>query len=93
VPMRVLFKPFDRVPDPMCRALSLAFEGNIWKVDPATGTGEMVASPTPRALDRDRIRGINADFRRAAGDRRKNHPIPETGVDVAGRCDDRHPGA
>src|SRR6266478_8549836 len=45
---------------------ALAFEGNIWKVDPATGRGEMVDCPTPRALDRDEIRGIIADFRRAA---------------------------
>jgi len=45
---------------------ALAFEGKIWKVDPATGRGEMVDCPTPRALDRDEIRGIIADFRRAA---------------------------
>jgi N-ethylmaleimide reductase len=45
---------------------ALAFEGNIWKVDEATGRGEMVDCPTPRALDRDEIRGIIADFRRAA---------------------------
>ncbi len=45
---------------------ALPFEGKIWKVDPATGKGEMVDSPTPRALDRDEIRGIIADFRRAA---------------------------
>ena len=45
---------------------AVAFEGKIWKVDPATGTGEMVDCPTPRALDRDEITGIVADFRRAA---------------------------
>src|SRR5258707_15777641 len=45
---------------------ALAFEGKIWKVDPATGRGEIVDCPTPRALDRDEIRGIIADFRRAA---------------------------
>jgi N-ethylmaleimide reductase len=45
---------------------ALAFEGNIWKVDEATGRAEMVDCPTPRALDRDEIRGIIADFRRAA---------------------------
>jgi N-ethylmaleimide reductase len=45
---------------------AVAFEGKIWKVDPATGKGEMVDCPTPRALDRDEIRGIIADFRRAA---------------------------
>src|SRR5712675_224045 len=45
---------------------ALAFEGKIWKVDPATGRGEMVDCPTPRALDRDEIRGIIADFRHAA---------------------------
>src|SRR5712671_3841178 len=45
---------------------TLAFEGKIWKVDPTTGRGEMVDSPTPRALDRDDIRGIIADFRHAA---------------------------
>ena len=45
---------------------ALPFEGKIWKVDPATGKGEMVDSPTPRALDRDEIQGIIADFRRAA---------------------------
>ena len=45
---------------------AVAFEGKVWKVDPATGRGEMVGCPTPRALDRDEIQGIIADFRRAA---------------------------
>src|SRR5260221_3657892 len=45
---------------------ALPFEGNIWKVDQVTGKGEMVDSPTPRALDRNEIQGIIADFRRAA---------------------------
>jgi N-ethylmaleimide reductase len=45
---------------------SVAFEGKIWKVDPATGRGEMVDCPTPRALDRDEIAGVISDFRRAA---------------------------
>ncbi|KWR88079.1 alkene reductase [Cupriavidus sp. IDO] len=45
---------------------AVPFEGQIWKVDPATGVGAMVASPTPRALTRDEISGVVADFRRAA---------------------------
>ena len=45
---------------------AVAFEGKIWKVDPATGRGEMVDCPTPRALGKDEIRGIIADFGRAA---------------------------
>ena len=45
---------------------AVAFEGKIWKVNLATGMGEMVDCPTPRALDRDEIGGIIADFRRAA---------------------------
>src|SRR3981189_1926268 len=45
---------------------AIPFEGKIWKVDQVTGKGEMVDSPTPRALDRNEIRGIIADFRRAA---------------------------
>jgi N-ethylmaleimide reductase len=45
---------------------AVPFEGQIWKVDPATGVGTMVASPTPRALTRDEISGVVADFRQAA---------------------------
>jgi N-ethylmaleimide reductase len=42
------------------------FEGQIWKVDPATGVGAMVDSPTPRALSSAEVRRIVADFRQAA---------------------------
>lgn len=42
------------------------FEGQIWKVNPATGLGEMVDSPTPRALSKREIQGIVEDFRKAA---------------------------
>ncbi|NBB11883.1 alkene reductase [Pseudomonas sp. SLFW] len=42
------------------------FEGQIWKVDPATGQGTMVDSPTPRALSRSEIAQIVDDFRQAA---------------------------
>ncbi|MDN7182299.1 alkene reductase [Caballeronia sp. SEWSISQ10-4 2] len=45
---------------------AVPFDGQIWKVDPATGVGAMMASPTPRALGRDEIAGVVADFRRAA---------------------------
>lgn len=45
---------------------AVPFEGQIWKVDPVTGRGEMVASPTPRALSRREIRDIVDDFRTAA---------------------------
>ncbi|RDK05566.1 alkene reductase [Cupriavidus lacunae] len=45
---------------------AIPFEGQIWKVDPATGVGTMVASPTPRALTRDEISGVVAAFRQAA---------------------------
>ncbi|MDB5986045.1 MAG: alkene reductase [Nevskia sp.] len=45
---------------------AVPFEGKIWKVDPATGVGAMVDSPTPRALTRDEIKNIIADFRRGA---------------------------
>ncbi|MGF6753342.1 alkene reductase [Paraburkholderia sp. GAS42] len=45
---------------------AVPFDGQIWKVDPATGVGAMVASPTPRALTRDEIKGVVADFRQAA---------------------------
>ena len=45
---------------------AVAFDGQIWKVDPDTGVGAMVASPTPRALALEEIAGVIADFRRAA---------------------------
>ncbi|HEY3048327.1 MAG TPA: alkene reductase [Polaromonas sp.] len=45
---------------------AVPFEGNIWKVDPATGVGAMVDSPTPRALTTAEIKGVIADFRRGA---------------------------
>jgi N-ethylmaleimide reductase len=45
---------------------AVPFDAQIWKVDPATGMGAMVDCPTPRALARDEIKGIVADFRQAA---------------------------
>jgi N-ethylmaleimide reductase len=45
---------------------AVPFDAQIWKVDPATGMGAMVDCPTPRALTRDEIKGIVADFRQAA---------------------------
>jgi N-ethylmaleimide reductase len=45
---------------------AVSFDGQIWKVDPATGMGAMVTSPTPRALTRDEIDDVVADFRQAA---------------------------
>ncbi|MFM0260446.1 alkene reductase [Paraburkholderia sediminicola] len=45
---------------------AVSFDGQIWKVDPTTGMGAMVASPTPRALTRDEIDDVVADFRQAA---------------------------
>ena len=45
---------------------AVPFDAQIWKVDPATGMGAMVDCPTPRALTRDEIEGIVADFRQAA---------------------------
>jgi N-ethylmaleimide reductase len=42
------------------------FEGQIWKVDPATGQGAMFDCPTPRALTRSEIAQIVDDFRQAA---------------------------
>ncbi|MFM0012906.1 alkene reductase [Paraburkholderia sediminicola] len=45
---------------------AVPFDGQIWKVDPTTGVGAMVASPTPRALSIEEIRDVVADFRRAA---------------------------
>src|SRR5258707_10157852 len=45
---------------------AVPFEGKIWKVDPATGIGAMIDSPTPRALTTDEIKGVIEDFRRGA---------------------------
>lgn len=45
---------------------AVPFDGQVWKADPQTGIGAMAACPTPRALERDEIRGIVDDFRRAA---------------------------
>ena len=42
------------------------FEGQIWKVDPATGQGAMFDCPTPRALTHAEIQQIVEDFRQAA---------------------------
>ena len=42
------------------------FEGQIWKVDPVTGRGEMVDCPTPRELTQTEIKQIVMDFRHAA---------------------------
>jgi N-ethylmaleimide reductase len=43
-----------------------AFDGQIWKVDAATGLGEMVDSPTPRALTKSEIQDVVEDYRNAA---------------------------
>jgi N-ethylmaleimide reductase len=45
---------------------SVPFDGQIWKVDPATGKGEMVDCPTPRALSVAEIAAIVEDFRTGA---------------------------
>jgi N-ethylmaleimide reductase len=45
---------------------AVPFEGSIWRVNPETGQGEMVACPTPRALGLDEIHQIIRDFRKAA---------------------------
>ncbi|WP_137938458.1 alkene reductase [Chitinivorax sp. B] len=45
---------------------AVPFEGQIWKVNPTTGQGEMVPCPTPRALSKEEIHAIVADFRQAA---------------------------
>jgi len=45
---------------------AVPFDGQIWKVNPRTGRGEMVDCPTPRALTTDEIRGVIEDFRRGA---------------------------
>lgn len=41
-------------------------EASIWKWNPATNAGEMVACPVPRALEHDEIADIVEDYRRAA---------------------------
>lgn len=45
---------------------AVPFEGQIWKVDAATGIGAMVDSPTPRELTRAEIAAIVDDFRQGA---------------------------
>ena len=45
---------------------ALPFEGRIWKADPTTGVGAMVACPTPRPLELDEISAIIQDFRAGA---------------------------
>jgi N-ethylmaleimide reductase len=45
---------------------AVPFKGQIWKVNPSTGVGEMVDSPTPRALSRREIQSIVEDYRKAA---------------------------
>jgi len=45
---------------------AVPFEGKIWKVDPTTGAGAMINSPTPRALTTEEIKSIIADYRRGA---------------------------
>jgi len=45
---------------------AVPFDGQIWKVDPATGIGAMVACPTPRALAEAEIDAVVDDYRRAA---------------------------
>ncbi|MHC8333848.1 alkene reductase [Pseudomonas sp. LB3P25] len=42
---------------------AVSFEAQIWKVNPATGQGEMVDCLTPRALGRAEIHSIVNDFR------------------------------
>ncbi len=45
---------------------AVPFEGQIWAVNPATGRGGMLDSPTPRALERREIRAIVEDYHQAA---------------------------
>jgi len=45
---------------------AVPFEGKIWNVDPATGVGAMINSPTPRALTTGEIKSIIADYRQGA---------------------------
>ncbi len=42
---------------------AVPFEAKIWKVNPATGLGEMADCPTPRALNKEEIHAIVSDFR------------------------------
>src|ERR1700692_61503 len=42
---------------------SVPFEAKIWKANPTTGQGEMVDCPVPRALSKEEIQGVIADFR------------------------------
>lgn len=60
---------------------ALAFDGSIWKADPTTGQGAMVACPTPRALEHAEIAGIVADFRAAA---RRARDAGFDGVEIHG---------
>lgn len=50
---------------------AIPFEGDIWKVDPATGEGGMVPCPTPRALEQPEIAQIVDDYRTAARNARE----------------------
>lgn len=45
---------------------AVPFDGQIWKVEPATGVGAMIDCPTPRALTIVEIGAIVEDYRRAA---------------------------
>src|SRR5476651_2454046 len=45
---------------------AVPFEAQIWEVDRGTSVGAMFDCPTPRTLTRDEIKGVVADFRRAA---------------------------
>ncbi|WP_321953459.1 alkene reductase [Paraburkholderia bannensis] len=60
---------------------AIPFEGQIWKVDPATGVGAMVDCPTPRALSTAEVRQIVEDFRLAA---RRAREAGFDGVEVHG---------
>jgi N-ethylmaleimide reductase len=45
---------------------AVPFDGQIWKVDAATGVGAMVDCPTPRALTNAEVKQIVRDFAQAA---------------------------
>lgn len=45
---------------------ALAPDASIWKWNPASGQGEMVPCPVPRALEHEEIKDIVDDYRRAA---------------------------